>query len=144
MIAQQDDAEPDPLLAHLAREDRGPLFFRPVRLGGVGRPHHQRDVALLQALFDFGDEVFVLLDVDFAEPGSEAGADESGREFFDEGLVPGAVGEEDLHRVFGWTSGWTSGGLCHDRGSVAESSWQAAGKMERADSSGLKPLGMTT
>ena len=69
MVAQHHDAEARLLLGHLAGQDGGPFFFGPFGGGSVGRPDEERDIAPLEAFFDFGDEVFVLFDVDLAEPG---------------------------------------------------------------------------
>src|SRR5271165_163186 len=98
-IAQPDDAKSNPLFFYLACQKRGPFLFSPGRLGGVRRPHQQRDVRLRQPLVDFGDEVCALLDVHLAEPGLEAAGGHGGSQFLDEVFVPGAMGEENFHRV---------------------------------------------
>ena len=91
MVAQHHDAEARLLLGHLAGQDGGPFFFGPFGGGSVGRPDEQRDIAPLQSLVDFGDEVFVLFDIHLAQPGFGACADDGGGELLHEVGVFGAV-----------------------------------------------------
>ncbi|HEY4930966.1 MAG TPA: hypothetical protein VII23_05300 [Terriglobales bacterium] len=97
VVAQHHDAEARLLLSHPAGQNGGPFLFGPFGGGGVGRPDEQRDIAPLEAFFNFADEIFELSDINLTQPRFGARADDGGGELLRKVGVFGAVREEDFH-----------------------------------------------
>ena len=78
------------------------------------RPEQQGDIGLRESLVDTADKVLADIDVDLAEPGSEAGGGKRVGQALDEGGVFGAVREEDPQGASGRWWSWMSVGAGSD------------------------------
>ena len=81
VLVKHDQADADARLLDFLLQSGGPLLLRPSRPGCIRRPDEQQKIGTFEAFADFGDEVCAGLNFYFAEPGSEACAEEAAASF---------------------------------------------------------------